>query len=174
MVFSNPLIFYSLLTGPSYISTETYMHSQTLGTSKVTAVFHCHNEKLYSVAGTQKKKVRQKFISFSCHRTVLHRVIQDSCSFQFVAPLAPRMLYPIHGKKVTWNLQVPYLLISHWLDFGHVVTPSCKGGWEMQFLTGQACVLDESQKGKRSNTKRKRRDFPAAKYKRQQFRKDLG
>ena len=58
MVFSNPLFFYSLLTGPSYISTETQMHSQPLGTSKITAAFHCHNEKLYSITGTQKKKVR--------------------------------------------------------------------------------------------------------------------
>lgn len=58
MVFSNPFFFYSPLPGPPYISTETYMHSQPLGTSKVTAAFHCHNEKLYSIAGTLKKKVR--------------------------------------------------------------------------------------------------------------------
>lgn len=108
------------------------MHSQPLGTSKVTAAFHCHNEKLYSIAGTLKES-EIEFISFSYHRTELHSDL-DSSSFPILLPPpAHRMLYPIHGKEVTRNLQVPYLLISHWLDFAHVMTLAAKEAGKCSF-----------------------------------------
>ena len=30
------------------------------------------------------------------------------------------------------------LIISHWLELGHKATSSCKGGWEMKYLFGEA------------------------------------